>query len=41
MAQPKLLLVRDADQMTLAAANSLLKTLEEPPGNALMLLSSC
>ena len=36
----KLLLVRDADQMTLAAANSLLKTLEEPPGNALMLLSS-
>ena len=36
----KLLLVRDADQMTLAAANSLLKTLEEPPGNALVLLSS-
>ena len=36
----KLLLVRDADQMTLAAANSLLKTLEEPPGNALLLLSS-
>ena len=36
----KLLLVRDAYQMTLAAANSLLKTLEEPPGNALMLLSS-
>jgi DNA polymerase-3 subunit delta' len=35
----KLLLVRDADQMTLAAANSLLKTLEEPPGNALVLLS--
>ena len=36
----KLLLVRDADQMTPAAANSLLKTLEEPPGNALILLSS-
>ena len=36
----KLLLVRDAEQMTLAAANSLLKTLEEPPGNALVLLSS-
>jgi DNA polymerase-3 subunit delta' len=36
----KLLLVRDADQMTLAAANSLLKTLEEPPGNALVLLST-
>ena len=35
----KLLLVRDADQMTLAAANSLLKTLEEPPGNSLILLS--
>ena len=36
----KLLLVRDADQMTLAAANSLLKTLEEPSGNTLVLLSS-
>ena len=36
----KLLLVRDADQLTLAAANSLLKTLEEPPGNALVLLST-
>jgi len=36
----KLLLVRNADQMTLAAANSLLKTLEEPPGNALVLLCS-
>ena len=36
----KLLLVCNADQMTLAAANSLLKTLEEPPGNALVLLSS-
>jgi DNA polymerase-3 subunit delta' len=36
----KLLFVRDADQMTLAAANSLLKTLEEPPGNALVLLST-
>ena len=36
----KLLWVRDADQITLAAANSLLKTLEEPPGNALVLLST-
>ena len=36
----KVLLVRDADQMTLAAANSLLKILEEPPGNSLVLLSS-
>ena len=36
----KLLLLHDADQMTLAAANSLLKTLEEPPGSALVLLSS-
>ena len=36
----KLLLVRDADRMTLAAANSFLKTLEEPSGNALVLLSS-
>lgn len=36
----KLLLIRDADQMTLAAANSLLKTLEEPSGNALLLLST-
>ena len=36
----KLLLVSGADQMTLAAANSLLKILEEPPGNALVLLSS-
>ena len=36
----KMLLIRDADQMTLAAANSLLKTLEEPSGNALILLST-
>jgi len=36
----KLLLVQNADLMTLAAANSLLKTLEEPPGNALVLLCS-
>ena len=36
----KMLLIRDADQMTLAAANSLLKTLEEPSGNALLLLST-
>ena len=36
----KSLLVSGADQMTPAAANSLLKTLEEPPGNALVLLTS-
>ena len=36
----KMLLIRDANQMTLAAANSLLKTLEEPSGNTLILLST-
>lgn len=36
----KMLLIRDANHMTLAAANSLLKTLEEPSGNTLILLST-
>ncbi len=34
----KVALLFPAEAMTLAAANSLLKTLEEPPGNALLLL---
>lgn len=34
----KVALLFPADAMTLAAANSLLKTLEEPPGNSLILL---
>ncbi len=36
----KMLLVQEADLMTAAAANSLLKTLEEPSGNSLLLLST-
>ena len=36
----KVMTIREADQLTLAAANSLLKTLEEPAGNALLLLST-
>ena len=36
----KIVLIDAADQMTLAAANSLLKILEEPPGNALLLLTT-
>lgn len=36
----KILLVQQADLMTPAAANSLLKTLEEPSGSCLLLLSS-
>ena len=36
----KILLVQEADLMTPAAANSLLKTLEEPSGNSLLLLST-
>ena len=36
----KILLVVDADKMTRAAANSLLKTLEEPAGRTLILLST-
>ena len=38
--QSKVLLIEAAERMTLAAANSLLKTLEEPAGNTLMLLAS-
>jgi DNA polymerase III subunit delta' len=33
-------IIEQADQLTLSAANSLLKTLEEPGGNVLMILSS-
>jgi len=33
-------IVMPAERMTLAAANSLLKTLEEPPGNAILVLVS-
>ena len=36
----KVLLVQEADLMTPAAANSLLKTLEEPSGSSLLLLST-
>ena len=36
----KVVLIEAADQMTLAASNSLLKILEEPPGNALVLLAT-
>ena len=36
----KVLLIEAAEQMTLAAANSLLKTLEEPAGNTLILMAS-
>ena len=36
----KVVLIEAADQMTLPAANSLLKILEEPPGNALLLLAT-
>ena len=36
----KVVLIEAADQMTLPAANSLLKILEEPPGNTLLLLAT-
>lgn len=36
----KILLIKDAEAMTQAAANSLLKTLEEPPGNSVLFLTS-
>ena len=36
----KVVLIEAADQMTPSAANSLLKILEEPPGNALLLLAT-
>ncbi len=38
--QWKVCLIDDADRMTLAAANALLKTLEEPPAHSLFLLVS-
>ena len=37
--QTKILLIQEAESMTQAAANSLLKTLEEPSGSSLLLLS--
>lgn len=40
-AQGKIALIDPADSMTLPAANSLLKTLEEPPGGSIMVLVSC
>lgn len=36
----KIYIVDDADRMNMSSANSLLKTLEEPPGNSLILLIS-
>lgn len=36
----KVFILADAEQMTLAAANALLKTLEEPPPNVLFILTS-
>ena len=36
----KLAIIEPAEQMNLAAANALLKTLEEPPGNTLLILVS-
>ena len=36
----KVVLIEAADQMTLSAANSLLKILEEPPGNTVLLLAT-
>lgn len=38
--QHQITIVRDAERMTTAAANALLKTLEEPPAGALLLLIS-
>jgi DNA polymerase-3 subunit delta' len=40
MAERKICLIDDADCLTVGAANALLKTLEEPPGHALLLLIS-
>lgn len=37
----KVAIIDPADAMTLAAANSLLKTLEEPPGDSVIALVSC
>ncbi|MGB9697578.1 MAG: ATP-binding protein [Ignavibacteria bacterium] len=36
----KVFLISDADKMTLESANSLLKILEEPPGNSLIILTT-
>lgn len=36
----KVFLISDADKMTLEGANSLLKILEEPPGNSLIILTT-
>ncbi len=36
----KVAVIRQAERMTEAAANALLKTLEEPPGNSLLILQS-
>ncbi len=36
----KIFIISNADEMTLEAANSLLKTLEEPPANTILILTS-
>ncbi|MEX2130214.1 MAG: DNA polymerase III subunit delta' [Pseudohongiellaceae bacterium] len=36
----KVVILRDAESLNLSAANALLKTLEEPPGNTVLLLTS-
>ena len=38
LGRPKVGIINTAERMTTAAANSLLKTLEEPPGDALLIL---
>lgn len=40
LAKRRVVLLRQAETMTLPAANSLLKTLEEPPGNAVFILTA-
>lgn len=40
LARCRVVVIRDAELMTPAAANALLKTLEEPPGNAFFILLS-
>jgi DNA polymerase-3 subunit delta' len=40
-AERKVVIVDDAESMNTAAANALLKTLEEPPGQAVLILVSC
>lgn len=39
--QHKIAIIRAADRMNVAAANSLLKSLEEPPSASMMFLSTC